>query len=397
MSCLRKPAAVLMSLLVILTTIPPDLGAAPLPAPAPQEQYAPATATDLESLVAPIALYPDALVAQILAASTFPDQVVDADKWLKSNSTLTGDKLKKAVDEQPWDPSVKALTQFPSVLDNMAKNLAWTSALGEAAGTQQQDVMAAIQSMRAKAYAEGNLKSGKEIRVVQESPQVIVIQPANPQVVYVPQYNPTVVYGTPVTTPGYSSSDVAAAAIISFGLGVAVGALANNSCRGWGYSSWNMNWHSSAVFYNCGAYYGNPYWRGGYYPGYRPGYYPPYPPVRPPYPPPVRPPYPPGGRPPYPPGGTRPPYPTHPIARPTPPPTTLPATRPAVPATRPSQNPASPTMLPSSRELRGYPQQTPAATPSRPNAFSGSAGGRAQSVRGNNSLSGSGARAGGRR
>jgi hypothetical protein len=387
----RKLVAVLMSLLVTLTTIPADLGAAPLPAPLPQEQYAPAVAADLESLVAPIALYPDALVAQILGASTFPDQVVDADKWMKSNTHLTGENLTQTVDKQSWDPSIKALTQFPSVLDNMSKNLAWTSALGEASGTQQQDVMAAIQNMRTKAYAAGNLKSGKEIKVVQESPQVIVIQPANPQVVYVPQYNPTVVYGTPVTTPGYSSSDMAAVAVLSFGLGVAIGALASsNSCRGWSYSTWNMNWGRSTVYYNCGAYYGNPYWRGGYYPAYRPGYYPPHPPYRPPYRPPVRPP--------YPPGGARPPYPSQPIARPTP--TPLPATRPATPATpttRPSTNPGTPTTMPSSRELRGYPQQTPAAKPAQPNAFSGSAGGRAQSVRGNSSLSGSGARAGGRR
>jgi hypothetical protein len=380
----RKLVAVLMSFFVILSTIPADLGAAPFPAPAPQEQYAPAAAADLESLVAPIALYPDALVAQILGASTFPDQVVDADTWLKSNSNLTGENLKQTVDIQTWDPSVKALTQFPSVLENMSKNLAWTSALGEASGTQPQDVMAAIQNMRAKAHATGNLQSGKEIKVVQESPQVIVIQPANPQVVYVPQYNPTVIYGTPVTTPGYSTSDVATAAIISFGLGVAIGALASNSCKGWGYSTWNMNWSRSVVYYNCGAYYGNPYWRGGYYPVYRPGYYPPYPPRRPPYPPPVRPPYPPGGRP---------PYPSQPIARPT----TLPATRPATPTTRPSVNPGTPTTMPSSRELRGYPTQAPAAKPAQPNAFSGSAGGRAQSVRGNSSLSGSGARPGGKR
>jgi Protein of unknown function (DUF3300) len=381
----------------LVATIQADLGAAPLPVPAPQEQFAPATAPDLESLVAPIALYSDALVAQILGASTFPNEVVDADKWLKSNSNLSGENLKKAVDKQAWDPSVKALTQFPSVLDNMSKNLAWTSALGEASGTQQQDVMMAIQSMRAKAYAAGNLKSGKEIKVVQESPQVIVIQQANPQVVYVPQYNPTVVYGTPVTTPGYSSSDVAAAAVISFGLGVAIGALASNSCSGWSYSTWNMNWHRSVVVHNCGSYYGNPYWRGGYYPGYHPGYYPPYPPHRPPYPPAVRPPYPPGGRPPYPPPGTRPPYPSQPIARPMPSPATKPATLPATPTTRPSVNPGTPTTMPSSRELRGYPQQTPAATPTKPDAFSGSAGGRAQSVRGNSSLSGSSARAGGRR
>ena len=114
--------------------------------------------------------------------------------------------LMEAVDKQPWDPSVKALTQFPTVLDQMAKNLAWTSALGDAAFNQQKDVMTAIQKLRQEAKAAGNLKTTKEIKVVQESPQTIVIQPANPQVVYVPTYNPTVVYGTPYNPPGYSTA-----------------------------------------------------------------------------------------------------------------------------------------------------------------------------------------------
>ena len=115
------------------------------------EEYAPLTADELDALVAPIALYPDALVAQVLGAATFPYEIVDAGFWMKDNSTLTGEALAKAVDLQSWDPAVKALTQFPSVLENLAKNLAWTSSLGEASATQQADVMAAIQRMRAKA------------------------------------------------------------------------------------------------------------------------------------------------------------------------------------------------------------------------------------------------------
>ena len=150
------------------------------------EEYAPLTADELDGLVAPIALYPDALVAQVLGAATFPYEIVDAAFWMKDNSSLTGEALAKAVDQQSWDPAVKALTQFPSVLNNLAKNLAWTSALGEASATQQQDVMDAIQRMRAKAQAAGTLKSGTEIKVIQEAPQTIVIQPANPQIVYVP-------------------------------------------------------------------------------------------------------------------------------------------------------------------------------------------------------------------
>ena len=169
----------------------------------------------------------------------------------------------KAVDSQDWDPAVKALTQFPTVLDTLAKNLAWTSTLGEAATTQQSDVMAAIQRMRAKAQAAGNLKSSSQIEVVQQAPQTIVIQPANPQVVYVPTYNPAVIYGAPIVTPGYSFGDLAAAAIISFGAGIAIGAMINNNnyCCGWGWSSWNTNWHSHTVIYQRNVYRGNPYWR----------------------------------------------------------------------------------------------------------------------------------------
>jgi hypothetical protein len=217
-------------------------------------------------------------VAQVLGAATFPHEIVDAAFWLKDNSSLTGESLMNAVDGQSWDPAVKALTQFPSVLDNMAKNLAWASALGEASATQQQDVMTAIQRMRAKAYAAGNLKSSPEIKVVQESPQTMIIQPANPQIVYVPTYSPTVIYSTPVVTAGYTSSDVAAAAVLSFGVGIAVGAMINGGCCGWGYSYWGTNWHSRTVIYNRNVYVGNSYWRGGYYggghrpgnPGYRP-------------------------------------------------------------------------------------------------------------------------------
>jgi hypothetical protein len=228
-------------------------------------QGAPLSADDLQQLVAPIALYPDALVAQILGAATFPDQVAAASGWLQQNKKLTGTALMKAVDAQPWDPSVKALTQFPSVLDNLAKNLSWTSSLGEAYSTQAADVMSAVQVLRAKAQAAGNLKSGSQITVVQQAPQTIVIQPANPQVVYVPQYNPTVVYGTPVATPGYSTADVVATSILAFGVGIAVGAAINNSCCGWGYSYWNCNWHGGAVVYRSNAYYGNAAWHGGYY------------------------------------------------------------------------------------------------------------------------------------
>jgi hypothetical protein len=232
-------------------------------------ETAPNSASELQALVAPIALYPDALVAQILTASTFPDQVAIAEYWLQENKTLTGSALMQAVDTQSWDPSVKALTQFPSVLTNLAHNLTWTSSLGEAFHNQQSEVMTAIQTLRAQAKAAGNLKSTPQVTVVQQSPQVIVIQPANPQIVYVPQYNPTVIYGTPYVTPGYSAGDVAAAAVIGFGVGIAVGAMMSGGggCCSWGYSSWNCGWHGTAVVYHGGAYYGNSAWHGGYYNG----------------------------------------------------------------------------------------------------------------------------------
>lgn len=260
-----------LSFLLTVMAAPLDAGGQQQqPAPAGQPpgyagQGAPLSASELQQLVAPIALYPDALVAQVLGAATFPDQIAAADDWLQHNSNLTGQALMQAVDQQQWDPSVKALTQFPSVLDNLARNLSWTSALGESYHTQPNDVMTAIQTLRAQAKAAGNLKSGSQITVVQESPQTIVIQPTNPQVVYVPQYNPAVVYGTPYATPGYSTGAMVATGLLAFGAGIAVGAAINNSCCGWGYSYWNCNWHGGAVVYGGGAYYGNNAWHGGYY------------------------------------------------------------------------------------------------------------------------------------
>jgi hypothetical protein len=232
---------------------------------------APMSASELDALVSPIALYPDALVAQILAAATFPDQVAIADYWLHENQTLTGTLLMQAVDKQSWSSSVKALTEFPSVLDNLAKNLTWTSSLGEAYHNQPSEVMEAIQTLRAKAKAAGNLKSSSQITVVQQTPQTIVIQPANPQIVYVPEYNPAVIYGTPYVVPGYTAADVAAVGVIGFGAGIAVGALAGGG--GWGWNSWNCDWHGGAVVYNHNNFYGNTAWHGGYYNGaYHNGY-----------------------------------------------------------------------------------------------------------------------------
>ena len=256
-----------LSLLLIITSAPFESAAQQTAGTgsAYAGQGTPLTAEELQALVAPIALYPDALVAQILAGATFPDQVAIADYWLQQNKDLSGATLMQSVDKQQWDPSVKALTQFPSVLDNMSKNLSWTSSLGEAYHTQAAEVMSAIQVLRAKAQAAGNLKSGSQITVVQQSPQTIVIQSANPQVIYVPEYNPAVIYGTPYVTPGYSVATVAATGILAFGAGVAIGAMMSGGCCGWGYNNWNCGWHGGAVVYQQNNFYGNNAWHGGYY------------------------------------------------------------------------------------------------------------------------------------
>ncbi|HTV04068.1 MAG TPA: DUF3300 domain-containing protein [Acidobacteriaceae bacterium] len=225
------------------------------PAPPPVVEQTP---EQLDSLVAPIALYPDALVAQVLAAAVYPEQVAFADDWLTQNQNLSGDALTQAVDQQSWDPSVKALTQFPSVLHDLAKNLSWTSNLGQAFTTQQADVMAAVQTMRARAQAAGTLQSSSQIQVVQQSPSTIVIQPANPQVVYVPQYNPAIVYGAPVAVPLYVPPPMPVAVTgLYFGSGITIGAAFGGGWGGggfgWGWHAWNVNWvggGGGAVVYN---------------------------------------------------------------------------------------------------------------------------------------------------
>jgi hypothetical protein len=256
-------------------------------AQAPAATYAVPTADQLYQLVAPIALFPDNLLAQVLAGSTFPDQITAAQQWLQQNSSLRGTALAEAVNEQSWDPSVKGLTQFPDVLSQMASNLSWTSALGDAYFNIPQSVMNAVQVMRQRAQQSGNLKTtaqqtvsvqnqapasappaeassgAPQVTVVQPPPQTIVIQPAQPDVVYVPTYNPTVVYGAPVPVypgyvyPTYSTGAMVATGLISFGLGVAVGAAMSGGCCGWGWNSWGCGWHNSSVTYNRNVYVSN--------------------------------------------------------------------------------------------------------------------------------------------
>src|SRR5579862_1160093 len=168
-------------------------------APAPsQQQYQPLSADQMQQLVAPIALYPDALVAQILAASSYPTQIVEANRFVKENPDLKGRALGDAIDQQDWDPSVKALCQFPSVLANMDKDLSWTSELGDANVNQQADVMNAIQYMRHQAQKAGHLQTTQQQSVTEQGDD-IDIAPTDPDVVYVPEYDPALVYGYPVT------------------------------------------------------------------------------------------------------------------------------------------------------------------------------------------------------
>ncbi len=324
------------------TAAQPSVAANPAPAaPAPPADVEPgpppgaATAQDLQELVSPIALYPDVLVAQILAGSTYPTQVVEADRWLKQNPNLSGDQLAAQVNQQTWDPSIKSLTQFPTVLQTMNDNLAWTSSLGEAYYNQPADVMNAIQVLRNMAVNAGTLKSTPQQNVeLQPAPpaaqggtqpsvqQTVIIQPAQPNTVYVPQYNPTSAYGAPVAAPpGYSGSDLLLTGVLSFGAGILLGSLINN-----GHNNWNCGWYggggySSSVKYNNNVYVTN----NNVYPGRPPAYRPPngnYP--RPGYP--ARPPYQ-GNKPPYNGGGG--------YNRPS----TLPATRPYNPETARPANP----------------------------------------------------------
>jgi hypothetical protein len=185
--------------------------------PPPPVQHSP---QELQQLVAPIALYPDALVAQILAASTYPTEIVEANRWIQSHSDLKGEELAKEVDKQPWDPSVKAVTQFPSVLENMDKNLSWTSSLGDAYANQQQDVTDAVQVMRQRAQKAGKLNSNEQEKVTTQG-NTIIVEPANPEVVYVPAYDPWLVYGEPVVAyPGWYPVPgiFFAGPVISFGI-----------------------------------------------------------------------------------------------------------------------------------------------------------------------------------
>jgi hypothetical protein len=227
----------------------------------------------VQQLVAPIALYPDSLVAQILAASTFPDQVVEADRWVQAHPDLKAEALAQAVDQRPWDASVKALTAFPDVLGNMDKNLSWTSSLGDAYYNQQQNVMDAIQTMRQRAQQAGNLKTTPQQTVSAQGSDV-VIQPASPEIVYVPAYDPWIVYGDPILEwPGWYPYPGIwfGGPYLSFGAGFGIGFFGG---FGWGWPHWGFDWRNHYVRYNNGRYISNSrtfYNRANFYRGGNPG------------------------------------------------------------------------------------------------------------------------------
>jgi hypothetical protein len=249
MSWKQMAAAVrcLVALLCTVVLLPGDtLAYVSFPSQTPessaQNQASKIPADQLDSLVAPIALYPDPLLAQALAASTYPLEIIQLQQWLEKNKDLKDKALADSAAKQPWDPSVQALAALPDVVKRLADDIQWTADLGNAFLAQQSDVMDAVQRMRKKAQDKGNLKSTEQQQVetrVIENKSVIVVEQANPQVVYVPSYDPVEVYGPayyPYPPIYYPTGYYAAGMAISFGVGVMMGAFWSG---GWG---WGCGW-----------------------------------------------------------------------------------------------------------------------------------------------------------
>ena len=235
----RLSIRVLASVLALFIAMPPNL-------PAQQGQGPVFKSEELEQILAPIALYPDELVSQILMASTYPLEVVQADRFAQQNKNLKGDALTQSLESQSWDPSVQSLVNFPQVLTMMSEKLDWTQKMGDAFLAQQEDVMDTIQKLRFRAQESGNLKTTKEQKVIVQE-KVIVIEPATPQVIYVPTYNPTVVYGAwpyPAYPPYYYyPPGYVATSAFWFASGIALGAA-------WGYAWGGCHWGNKKVTYN---------------------------------------------------------------------------------------------------------------------------------------------------
>jgi len=257
---LHRVTAFVFALLVVIASAakaqtPAQSQSQPAPASAPADQLL--KAEELDALVAPIALYPDTLLSQVLIASTYPLEVVQADRWVNENKNLKGDGLKAAVDKQSWDGSIKSLVATPSVLTMMSSKLDWTQKLGDAVLAQQPDIMDAIQRLRVKADNNKKLTTTKEQKVTkttQQGKQVIAIEPTNPDTVYVPYYDPAVVYGSwPYPAyppyyyypPGYVAGGILATGL-AFGAGYALGRWGS----GGNYWGGNINWNNNNININ---------------------------------------------------------------------------------------------------------------------------------------------------
>ncbi|MGW8195383.1 MAG: DUF3300 domain-containing protein [Desulforhopalus sp.] len=240
----------IMAVLPTACTQQPGVGSNPGPAQLSLSNPGPAkvrifSQKELDQLLAPIALYPDSLLAQILMASTYPLEIVEAERWAKKNDGLKGDDLAAALELQNWDPSVKSLVNFPQVLEMMNERLEWTQKLSDAFLAQREEVMDTVQKLRTRAREQGNLESGAEQKVVVENAtDAIIIEPADPEVVYVPTYNPTVVYGTwwyPDYPPYYYHPRYSpGTSLFYFGTGAAVGAA-------WGYAWGDCDWRRRTI------------------------------------------------------------------------------------------------------------------------------------------------------
>ena len=255
----RILAAVLSLLLIPAETLLLAQQTAPPPTPTPAPAAAPEAvklpADQLQALVAPIALYPDPLLAQVLVASTYPLDIVLAQQWLAQNDKLKGDSLSKAAEQQPWDPSVQALVLLPDALKLLSENISWTKDLGDAFLAQQEDVMAAVQQLRRSAKDDGKLATTEQQTVETQTEggeTVVVIQPANPEVVYVPSYNPTVIWGAPYYPypPIYYPPPYYGGAWLGFGVGVAIGIGISGGWGwgcGWGHNDIDINYNNNFV------------------------------------------------------------------------------------------------------------------------------------------------------
>jgi hypothetical protein len=238
-----------------------------------EQQAAPRTALtaqQLDNLVAPLALYPDPLLSQVLVAATYPLEVVEANQWLQQNRSLTGTALLDAAKQQNWDPSVQALVAFPDVLARLNQDVRWTTDLGNAFLGQQKDVMAAVQRLRARAQANGKLRTTPQETVTtetQDGQSAIAIQPADPQVIYVPTYDPAYIWGPPAW--GYYPSLFYPTYGFGFGFGIPIGGLFFG-WPGWGGWGWGFNWFGGGLFLRGGFFghygyrFGGAGFRGGF-------------------------------------------------------------------------------------------------------------------------------------